>query len=114
MPSEDIGYKLLIFSCFLISSLVLGMEEVSWVPRVGAVNRGQCTGCGLDRGVLQQLGCAGQGLAQAWLVHPMTLEMSMAVCHLSVGCVPSHGQPSAKSSASSLPWSISWVGCWLW
>jgi len=111
MPSEDTRHELLILSCSLTNSLVLGME-ISCVLPVGAVNCGQCTGCELSRGVLQQLGCAGQGLAQSRLVHPMALEMRMAVRHLKVGCVPSPGQPSVKSSAPSLPWYISCVsGC---
>lgn len=45
MLPEDTQHELLTLSHSLISSLVLCMEEVSWVLPVGAMNCGQCTGC---------------------------------------------------------------------
>lgn len=76
---EDTSCGLLILSCSFVSSLVLGIAEVSWVLPVGAMSCGCYIGCELGQGVLQQPSCAGQGLAEGWLVLPRALEMSRAV-----------------------------------
>lgn len=88
MPSEYTKHELIIVSHSLGSSWVLGMEKVNWVLRVSTIICRQCTGHELSQGVLQQLGCAGWGFHQAWLVHLVALEIRMALCHLDVGCIP--------------------------